>query len=121
MNQIKYAAPPIWKFFIAYCAAMALLYLLCAALGVLSFFFIEPKNQEEKISQIVTGALFIGLGAVLFLMFTAAPFLPKKPWVWVYDIVLIAFGLTSCLCLPVSIPLLIYWLKPEAKAFFGRS
>lgn len=120
MNQTKNIAPPIWKFFVAYCAAMALLYLLCIVFGVLAF-FIEPKNQEEKTLQIVMGFLFVGLGAVLFLLFAAAPFLPKKPWVWIYDIVLIAVGLTSCACLPVSIPLLIYWLKPETKAFFGRS
>ncbi len=119
MNQ-TYAAPPVWKFFVAYWAAMALLYLLCAVLGVLSF-FVEPKNDEERITLLITGVIFIALGAVLFLMFAAAPFLPKKPWAWVYDIVLIAVGLTSCLCLPVSIPLLIFWLKPEAKAFFGRS
>jgi hypothetical protein len=40
--------------------------------------------------------------------------------VWVYDIVLICLGMTSVCCMPVTIPLLIFWIKPDAKAWFGR-
>ena len=35
--------------------------------------------------------------------------------------VLIAIGLTSCLTIPAALPLLLYWIKPEAKAWFGRT
>jgi hypothetical protein len=33
--------------------------------------------------------------------------------------VLIALGMLSCYCWPLSIPLLIAWSKPEIKAYFG--
>jgi len=38
---------------------------------------------------------------------------------WTLGLVLIALGLTSC-CLPLCLPLLIFWLKPETQQFFGR-
>jgi hypothetical protein len=51
-------------------------------------------------------------------MFGAAPFLPKRRWVWIYDLVLICLSFTGC-CIAFGIPLLIFWLKPETKAFFN--
>jgi hypothetical protein len=38
--------------------------------------------------------------------------------VWIYGIVLIALGMTSACFVPACIPLLIYWLKPDAKSYF---
>jgi hypothetical protein len=37
-----------------------------------------------------------------------------------YDLVLICIGMTSCCILPAAIPLLIFWLKPEAKNWFHQ-
>jgi hypothetical protein len=34
--------------------------------------------------------------------------------------VLICIGMNSCCLLPASIPLLIFWIKPETKTYFGR-
>ena len=33
---------------------------------------------------------------------------------------LIAIGLTSCCTIPASVPLLVGWLKPDLRAWFGR-
>ncbi|MGB7159266.1 MAG: hypothetical protein WBD40_14450 [Tepidisphaeraceae bacterium] len=60
------------------------------------------------------------MGVPLAAVFGVAPFLPRRPWVWIYDLVLICLGLTSICCMPATIPLLIFWLKPEAKAWFGK-
>jgi hypothetical protein len=40
---------------------------------------------------------------------------------WVYDLVVICVGMTSFCCMPVCIPLLIFWIKPEVRAYFGRT
>jgi hypothetical protein len=29
--------------------------------------------------------------------------------------------MTSVCCIPACVPLLIYWIKPETKAYFGRT
>ena len=59
---------------------------------------------------------------LLFFAASLVPFLFKpRPWLWVYDLVIICIGFTSLCTLPGCIALLIYWLKLETKAYFGRS
>lgn len=102
---------------------MALLYVACIVLGVFFLFMSGELADEEtpRFLWVVYGALFIGLGILLAGLYAAAFFLPPKPWTWVYHLVLIGFGMTSCCCLPFSIALLVYWLKPETQAWFGRA
>jgi hypothetical protein len=108
-------SPPVWPWYIAYAVAMALMYLMVAASG--GFLLAAGENIEDQIQGGVMAVMGLGLAAV----FGVAPLLPKKPWAWVYHVVLIGLSMTSFCCMPISIPLLIHWLKPETKAFFGRS
>lgn len=106
-----------------YCAFMAVVYVLCVAGGVLLCVF---RNQlaDEKDSPtelLVMGVILAAMSVVLAIAFGAAPFLPAAPWVWIYHLVLMALTMTSMCCLPFAIPLLIGWIKPETKAYFGRS
>ena len=91
-------------------------------MGISAIFFVfDPEDLEmSRFEATMMGALLGGLGFVFFVMYLVPYVLPRRPWVWVYDIVLIAIGLTSCLTLPLALPLLIFWLKPEPKAWFGR-
>lgn len=112
--------PPVYTWFVAYCVCMALLYLAAVAMGIV-FLFIEPDQDMSAAEAKLMGALLIILGLVFFVPYAAAPFLPRTNWVWILGLVLICIGLTSACCLPACIPLLIYWLKPEMKAFYGRT
>jgi hypothetical protein len=53
--------------------------------------------------------------------YAMGPFVKGKSWGWVFGIVLIAIGMTSCCLWPITIPLLIQWIKPEMKRAFGQS
>jgi drug/metabolite transporter (DMT)-like permease len=112
--------PPVYTWFVVYCVLMALLYLFTAAMGVV-FLILEPDPDMSVMEARIMGAVFTIVGLIFFAPFAAAPFLPRKNWVWIFGLVLICVGLTSACCLPVCIPLLIYWLKPEMKAFYGRT
>ena len=106
-----------------YCALMALMYVVCIGLGV---FMIVFRNEGADESQSVGELLFMGialivLGVVLALVYAVAPFLRPAPWLWTFHLVLIAFGMTSLCCLPACIPLLIGWIKPETRQYFGKS
>lgn len=108
----------IW--FRVYCALMAFIYLLTMGISAI-FFIFDPEDLEmTRIEAYLMGGLLGGLGLVLLLMYLAPFVLPRQPWVWVYDVVLIGIGFTSCLTLPFALPLLLYWLKPEAKGYFGK-
>ena len=107
--------PPVWTWYVVYCVAMALMYLLCAGLGILIAFVAEPDAPEDRIM----GFILLAMGLVLFLLFAAGPLLPRSRLSWIWGFVTIGIGLTSCCTMPFSIPLLIFWLKPELKAYLN--
>ncbi len=100
---------------------LALLYLLVVGFGAWVTIVQPETRQYEQDELAVLGMLYIIFGTVLFLISTAALFLPAKPYNWIVGLVLICLGMTSCCFVPFLIPLLLYWIKPETKAFFGRS
>lgn len=104
-----------------YCAVLAVLYLALIAFGVFLAAFQPPTRQYEQQEVFIAGILYAVLGAVFFLVFAVAFFLPPKPYNWIVGIVMMAIGMTSCCFIPFVVPLLIFWLKPETKAFFGRN
>lgn len=116
--------PGVVTWYRVYCGALAAVYLLFIAGGIAIMFFSDEISKGEDMPEwfgVAYGALFVLLGLVFAAAYGAALFLPPKPWVWIYGIVLIAIGFTSACCLPFCIALLIFWLKPECKAYFGRA
>jgi hypothetical protein len=114
------ASPAVYTWFVVYCILMALLYLTTALLGI-ALMFTEPDPDMSAAEAKIMSSLFLVLGLVGCGAYGSALFLPRKSWVWVFGLVLICLGLTSTCCLPACIPLLIFWLKPEMKAFYGRT
>ncbi len=104
-----------------YCAVLVAIYLLVTVAGI-ALAIMKPATGEYSVEQTtMMGVIYAVLGAIFFIIFAVALFLPPKPYNWIIGIVMIALGMTSCCFLPFCIPLLIFWLKPETKAFFGRN
>jgi hypothetical protein len=80
----------------------------------------DTTDQMSRGVMMGYGVVLIVLGMGLSAAFAAGIFLPPQPWVWVYGIVLISIGFMSACCLPFCVAMLIFWLKPETKAYFGR-
>jgi hypothetical protein len=104
-----------------YAGMMAAMYAVLVAFGVFMLVAGSWSGGKDAAEVVIGGGVYAVFGGVFFLIFAVALFLPRKPWTWIYHIVLICIGMTSCCLLPFSIPLLINWLKPETKAFFGRN
>ena len=119
------AGPPgVLTWFKVYAVCMALLYALVIVGGV--FFYVmadsfaaDPEMGPEQAR--IQGAVMAIIGLPLAGLFAAGALLPRRPWVWIYNLVLIAIGLTSCCLWPATIPLLIFWIKPEARWWYGRT
>lgn len=104
-----------------YLAVMTVLYLLVAAFGIF-LLVAQPESATRDAMEIyITGIVYTAFGIVLFIIFGVALFLPRRPYNWIVGIILTALGMTSCCFLPFLVPLFIYWLKPETKAYFGRN
>ena len=115
--------PPVVKWYRVYAIAMTVLYFLVSALFILAFFLRpDAKELNDMPAAFYYGYLTIMvlMCLVLFGAFLVSLFLKPKPWTWIYHMVLICLGLTSPCCLPASVPLLIYWIKPEVRSYFGR-
>ncbi|CAN0453997.1 unnamed protein product, partial [Ectocarpus fasciculatus] len=59
-----------------------------------------------------------GLGGILGVaMSVAGCLLPRGTGKWVFGVVLIALGMPGLVTLPVLIPLLIFWVREDCKAW----
>jgi hypothetical protein len=100
---------------------MCVLYLFIIGLGFAYPKLAELTGDGERMAMATfAGPLYVIFGVIFFFAYLIALFLKPGPGAWVYDLVLICFGMTSCCCLPITIPLLIFWIKPENKKYFGR-
>ncbi len=122
------SAPSVVMWFKVYAAAMAVVYLAVAAMGALLLIYAEdaagsgganstgPFSSETE--MIFLGVIYLALGLVLAVAFVLPFILGRSKGSWVYSIVLICLGLTSVCLLPATIPLLLFWIKPETKDWY---
>jgi hypothetical protein len=118
--------PGVITWYHVYCVAMALLYVLCIGIGIVLLVFAPDMAEEDPtiddpIFFQIMGGMFIMISLALVVLFGIAPFLPRKKWVWIYGFVPICLGLTSACTMIACIPLLIFWLKAETKAYFSAN
>ena len=107
--------------FKVYCGVLCFTYIALAAMSLI-FFFIPPEEMDMPVPAVrLVGVLFLVMGLLLSAVCALPFFVAPRPWVWVYGMVLICLGMTSACFLPACIPLLIFWIKPEAKRYFGKS
>jgi hypothetical protein len=110
--------PGVWVWFIIYCSFVALICAFYVFVGVIALVSPSTDPDVSREGSMMGGFFLITIFGLLGAMFGSAPFLPKRPWVWIYDLVLICLSFSGC-CIVFGIPLLIFWLKPETKAFFN--
>lgn len=123
----KYASPlarrpgvVVW--FRAYCVFMILLYLLVAGLGVV--FLLVPEDLLASDPDMTpaqarfVGTLFMIISLPFAMFYLACVFMPPNKAGWIMGIVAIALGLTSACTLPMTIPLLIFWIKDETRVYY---
>jgi len=119
--HISQPQPAVMTWYRVYCVLMALLYVFCVVAGVFLIIAAPADRDMSAAEARVLGGIMFFMGIALTIPFAIGAFLPRKPWAWIYGLVLICIGLTSPCCMPVTIPLLIHWIKPETKFHFGRT
>ncbi len=115
------ATPGVWTWYVVYCVFMGLIYLLCTSAAVLVLVFADTIAADDpEINAIETrlfSSIMCAVSLPLMLLFATAPFLPRTKLAWIWGFITIGIGMTSACCLPVTIPLLIFWIKPGTKDF----
>ena len=103
-----------------YCSLMTIIYIVLLIFGILGIFAAFDETGQEQQDILIGSLIFILPGIIFGLMYLIGVVLPAKPYSWIYGIALIGLGMTSCVFIPLMIPLLIFWMKPETQAFFER-
>lgn len=113
--------PAVVIWFKIYAGLLCLVYFGVMVMGISLFFIPAEELDLNEMTAPIFAGLFLVLGFLLFVGCLIPLVVRPQPWVWVYDLIVICLGMTSACCIFVSIPLLIFWLKPETKQYFGRT
>lgn len=119
-STITNPAPGVIIWFKIYAALLCFLYLLTGAFSFV-FLFGDPSELDmpENMARIV-GVMMLVISAGLFVICLLPLILKPKPWLWVYNLVVICLGMTSACFLLICVPMLIFWLKPETRRYYGK-
>lgn len=110
--------PEVCNWFSGYCVLMAFASCLIIGLGLAMLMFAPSANFAETMQVCIDAVTYIVTGLILIAVFLAAPFFPPSPWAWAIHLILIIIGMAFCCCLPVSVPLLLYWIKPTTRIYY---
>lgn len=103
---------------LVYVVSMFLLY-VAVTVGALVFLMFrdqiaqDPDFDMDATEVLIMGIIYAGLGAVLAILFGVGFFWRRGMGGWIYNLVLIALGMTSCCTWPLTIPLLIFWIRDK--------
>jgi len=109
------ARPPVWRWYVVFCAVSLLLYLALGLVGVVMYF--DPALADERFENAALAVVSLCMAP----WFAVAPFVPRRPWAWTYGAAMLVLGMLVCCTLPAAIPLLVIWMNPETRAAFGRT
>lgn len=120
-SQIEVPTPRVIKWFNVYCWIGCFFHI-----SVVLFSLVFFRSPLEELEMSSSDANFIGIlcvlfGIVFFALFALPLLVPPRPWLWTYDLILICLGLTSACFLILCVPMLVSWVKPETKRYFGTT
>ena len=95
--------PGVVKWFYAYTVLWILVYLFALGAGVALAMTPETFADEQHPPEVLKfqGILMSVISVPLIAFFVVALFLPRKPGVWIYHLVVVCFGFLSWCLLPM--------------------
>jgi len=113
------ARPAVVGWYKAYLGFLVFLFLLVVGAGVAILFApLSPEDLDGMPKELMAG-ICIGGGLVMLIPSIIGFFLPRSKGASIFHLVMICIGLTGC-TLVFSIPLLIFWIKPEVKDWYTQ-
>lgn len=119
--------PQVCIWYSIYCACFLLAYMLTAIAGIAMAVFAETiaansaalDKEGERISNMILGGGLAVVSVPLCILFSLGLLVPRRKWGWIYGFFPIAIGLSSPCCMPASIPLLLFWIKPNTRRWYN--
>lgn len=107
-----------------YCGFQLLFFLLLSGVGVVLLIapLLDPGSFPTRSGEPplwIFGLILTALYSPMLLLYAVGLAAPRRRWLYAYGFVLCALSMVCGGCWPFAIPALIYWLKPEVKAWLG--
>jgi hypothetical protein len=115
------AAPSILIWARIYAGVLTLAYVSIAILGIVMLtggVFEATKKSKDAAPLLINGVFMTVLGGVFTPIGALAVWAPRRKWTWILNLVLLGKGALTC-CLPLALPVLIGWLKPDVRKYYG--
>jgi hypothetical protein len=112
--------PGVITWFSVYCWILCIMYFVVMAVAIIMLVGDPAKFGVPAAQACFQGVFLLLVGGIFFAAGLLPLLLRPRPWLWVYDLIVICLGLTSCCFWPICIPLIIFWIRPEVKQYFGR-
>lgn len=102
-----------------YNGAMIALYLALSVVGGFLIAFAEELAADsadtDPMEMTIMGSIYLVTGAILTIVFSVALVWKKGGGAWIYQMIMIIIGLTSCCTWPATIPLMVYWIRDRDR------
>ncbi|HEY7863795.1 MAG TPA: hypothetical protein VIE39_09045 [Thermoanaerobaculia bacterium] len=110
--------PRVLLFVKIYAVTMTVVYFLFAAF---LFWLFQAQDAELSLPPNVRMIRYsmVYFCVLLGLAFLVVPFLPRRRWGWGYGLGAIVLGMSSLLLAPFAIPMLLHWIRPATRQYFG--
>ena len=114
------SAPGVVIWYKVYLGFLAFLFLICVGVGTIPLFLDVSEADLDGLPPALFAGIYMGVGIVFLIPCLVGFFLRRTPGAWIFHLIMICIGMTGC-TLVFSIPLLIFWIKPEVKTWYGRN
>ena len=116
--------PTVATWQIVYVVLMLIMYVAVFIGGAALIIFRETIGQDPDFEMtageaLIMGSIYAGVGAVLSVLYLVGIFWRRGMGGWIYNLILIALGMTSCCTWPMTIPLLIFWIRDKDAIVSG--
>ena len=115
--------PRVVVWYLVYCVLMTLMYLSVSAFGIAFAMFpeemFEPDPDMSAADARMMGVMMLVFCLPFALFYLVAVLMRRNKASWIVGIVAIGIGLTSACLWPMTIPLLIFWLKDATRAYYN--
>jgi hypothetical protein len=117
--------PPVWNWYRALCLLLALINVAISVGGFwtmtdgVEMAFAAARPQAD-IDLLAHGGLFLFWAGIVFGILNLLILrLPKRPWAYLVHLGNLLAAIPFICPAPFAIPVLIHWVRPETRQFFG--
>ena len=120
---IQEGPPEAVYYYRIYGGTVAALCTLLIAAGIGSFVdpFLSGAVSGGRSGDVLAGVLMSMFGIAMLIPCVLSLVGGRKSWVHTLATVVVILSMLTTCCLPIGIPMLIFWMRPETKRWYGAS